>query len=285
MEIMAGRGTENKAVYLDASHMGAAFVEEKFPGMVERVKDIGKDLAREKVEVTPTAHYQMGGARIDVDCQVNLKGLLVAGEDAGGTHGANRLGGNGICDSTVYGCRAGDKAAELALQERLYPIRESQAEHIRMRWIKPFVLDSGENIYPLRDQLEDLMWEKVGLVRKGDALKEAIVELDALLERVDHAFVENKYLARYNMEWNNIIDVTNLITVSRMAANSALYREESRGAHYRADFPETNNTDWLINIYLNKKDDHDIELTQKPVILNRFKKEQIEDAFFEKVKK
>jgi len=115
MEIMAGRGTENNAVYLDASHMGAEFVEQKFPGMVERVKDIGKDLAREKVEVTPTAHYQMGGVRIDTDCQSNLRGLLACGEDAGGVHGANRLGGNGICDSTVYGRRAGDAAAALAV--------------------------------------------------------------------------------------------------------------------------------------------------------------------------
>ena len=125
MEIMAGRGTENSAVYLDVSHLGAEFVEKTFPGMVERVKDIGKDLAREKVEVTPTAHYQMGGVKVDTHCQSNLKGLLVCGEDAGGTHGANRLGGNGICDSTVYGRRAGDVAAALALEEDMHPHQDS----------------------------------------------------------------------------------------------------------------------------------------------------------------
>jgi fumarate reductase flavoprotein subunit len=285
MEITAGRGTENNGVYIDASHLGARFVEEKFPGMVERVKDIGKDLAREKVEVTPTAHYQMGGARIDINCQSSLKGLLVAGEDAGGVHGANRLGGNGICDSTVYGSRVGDFAAELALHERLHPARESQSEEIRMRWLTPFFQESGENIYPIRDELENLMWEKVGLVRTGVNLTKALDQLDELLEKVGHAVVRNRHLARYNMEWNHIIDFTNLITVSRMVAKSALYRAESRGAHYREDFPATDNKNWLINILLRKKDGFDMELFQNPVVFTRFRKEDIKDEFFEKIKR
>lgn len=276
MEIMAGRGTENNGVYLDASHLGAAFVEEKFPGMVERVKDIGKDLAREKVEVTPTAHYQMGGAIIDTNCQSSLKGLLVAGEDAGGTHGANRLGGNGICDSTVYGRRAGDMAAELAAREHLFPFREAEAEKIRMRWLRPMTLESGENIYPIRDEIESLMWENVGLVRTGDGIREAIGRLDELLEKAGRAFVENRFIRQYNLEWNNIIDVTNLITVSRMVATSALLREESRGGHYREDFPKTDNDNWLINICQKRKDETGIELTQKPVEFNRLKREEIE---------
>ena len=285
MEIMAGRGTVNNAVYLDASHLGAKFVEEKFPGMVERVKDIGKDLARERVEVTPTAHYQMGGVRIDKDCQCSLKGLLVCGEDAGGVHGANRLGGNGICDSTVYGVRAGDRAAELVLQENLFSYRESQADKIRMRWVRPFLAESGEDVYAVREDIENLMWEKVGLVRNGEGLKKAAGRLDELLERVKRASLQERSLTRFNMEWNHIIDVTNLITVSKMVATSAARRRESRGAHYREDFPETDNENWLMNIYMRKSDGLDMEVTQKPVILNRFKKEDIEDQFFERVKK
>ena len=284
MEIMAGRGTENSAVYLDVTHLGAEFVEKTFPGMVERVKDIGKDLAREKVEVTPTAHYQMGGVRVDTHCRTNLKGLLVCGEDAGGTHGANRLGGNGICDSTVYGRRAGDVAAALALEEDIHPHQDSQAEKIRMRWLKPFLPGPGENVYEIRDEIENLMWEKAGLVRKGDKLKEAADRLDELLEKIDGANVTDRYMAQYNMEWNNIIDVTNLISVCRMVVNSAHRREESRGAHYREDFPETDNEDWLKNIYQRKGDGFEIELTEKPVDLHRIKKEELEDRFFEKVK-
>ena len=252
--------------------------------MVERVKDIGKDLAREKVEVTPTAHYQMGGVKIDTDCQCNLKGLLVCGEDAGGTHGANRLGGNGICESTVYGRRAGDVAAGLAMEEYLHPHQDSQAEKIRMRWLKPFLRGSGENVYDIRDEIENLMWEKAGLVRNGDKLREAAGRLDELLEKIDSTNVADRYVARYNMEWNNIIDVTNLITVCRMVVNSAQCRKESRGAHYREDFPETDNEDWLKNIYQRKGEGFQLELTQKPVVLNRFKREEIEDRFFEKIK-
>jgi succinate dehydrogenase / fumarate reductase flavoprotein subunit/fumarate reductase flavoprotein subunit len=277
MEIMAGRGTENEGLYLDASHLGAKFVEEKFPGMVERVKDIGKDLAREKVEITPTSHYQMGGVKIDIHCRSNLKGLLVAGEDAGGTHGANRLGGNGICDSTVFGRRAGDMAAELALQENLHPFRESQAEEIRMRWLRPFLLESGQDIYPIRDEIKNLMWEKVGLVRTGTEMEEAIGRLDELAQDVGRARVENRQLVRFNMEWQNIIDVTNSIAVCTMVAYSALHREESRGAHYREDFTETDNESWLVNIHLNRKGEHAMELTTEPANLSRLKKEDLEN--------
>jgi fumarate reductase flavoprotein subunit len=284
MEIMAGRGTKNNAVYIDVTHLGAEFVEKTFPGMVERVKDIGKDLAREKVEVTPTAHYQMGGVSVDTHCQCNLKGLLVCGEDAGGTHGANRLGGNGICDSTVYGRKAGDVAAALALEEDLHPHEDSQAEKIRMRWQRPFLRGSGEDVYQIRDEIEGLMWEKAGLVRNGKKLTEAADRLTTLLEKMGHTNVADRYRAQYNMEWNSIIDVTNLITVCRMVVNSARCREESRGAHYRDDFPETDNENWLKNIYQIKGDGFQLDLTQKPVMLNRFKREAIEDSFFEKVK-
>ena len=276
MEIMAGRGTENSGLYLDASHLGAKFVEEKFPGMVERVKDIGRDLAREKVEITPTSHYQMGGVKIDIHCRSNLKGLLVAGEDAGGTHGANRLGGNGICDSTVFGRRAGDMAAELAFQENLHPFRESQAERIRMRWLRPFLNESGLDIYPIRDEIKNLMWEKVGLVRTGKQIEEAIARLHELAEDVDRTRVENRQLVKYNMEWHNIIDVTNSIAVCTMVAHSALRREESRGAHYREDFTGTDNKNWLVNIHLARKGERGIQLSTKPVNLTRLKMEDLE---------
>jgi fumarate reductase flavoprotein subunit len=123
------------------------------------------------------------------------------------------------------------------------------------------------------------------LVRTGKKLEEAIGRLDELLVKAQSASVANRSLARYNMEWNNIMDITNLITISRMVANSALYREESRGAHYREDFPATDNENWLVNIYIKKKENFHLELTQKPVVLNRFKRESIKDQFFEKVKR
>src|SRR6185312_1853217 len=114
LEIMAGRGTPEGGVLVDISHLGAEEVERRFPGMVARTRLIGHDLARGPVPVSPTAHFHMGGAVIDVDCRTAIDGLLVAGEDAGGVHGANRLGGNGVAESTVFGARAGETAARLA---------------------------------------------------------------------------------------------------------------------------------------------------------------------------
>jgi len=166
----------------------------------------------------------------------------------------------------------------------MHPHEDSQAEKIRMRWLKPFLSGSGENVYEIRDEIENLMWEKAGLVRNGDKLKEAANRLDVLLEKIGSAHVADRYMAQYNMEWNSIIDVTNLITVCRMVVSSAHCREESRGAHYRDDFPETDNEDWLKNIYQKKGDGLELDLTQRPVVLNRFKREEIEDRFFEKVK-
>lgn len=269
VEIMAGRGTGEGGVLLDPSHLGAKFVEENFPGMCERVRDMGRDLAREGAVVSPTAHYMMGGAKQDIYCQTNLEGLLVAGEDAGGTHGANRLGGNGICDAIVFGRRAGDTAAELAAQQELHPYRQAQAEEIKARWLKPFPINSKEGIYPVRDELKDLTWRDMGVVRTGRQLEGAVRRLDELMEWIEHIGLASKRLKTYNMEWNDIINVTNWVTVGRMLANSALYRKESRGAHYREDFPDTDDKNWLCNIYLRKKNASDIELSSKPVEFTR----------------
>ncbi|MCG8400754.1 MAG: FAD-binding protein [Firmicutes bacterium] len=274
MEIMAGRGTENSGVMLDMRHLGAAFVEKKFPGMCERVMDIGKDLARETVEVSPTAHFQMGGARIDINCRSSLQGLLVAGEDAGGVHGSNRLGGNGICESTVFGRRAGDTAAALAEQDYLRPYRQEQVEEIKKRWLACFKRTSGVDIYPVRDEIKKLMWEKVGVVRAGAKLTEAVARLEELLEMAGGAFVANRDLKRYNLEWQEIINVTNWITVGRLVADAALLRTESRGSHYREDYQETDNQKWLVNI-CQKKDGGQIKNYAREVNASRFTAEEI----------
>ncbi len=278
MEIMAGRGTKNDGVMIDMTHLGAEFVEKKFPGMCERVKDINKDLAREPVEVSPTAHFQMGGVKIDIDCQSSLKGLIVAGEDSGGVHGANRLGGNGICESTTFGRRAGDTAAALAEQEILMPYMQEQVEEIKRRWLKFYKRTDGIDIYPIRDEIKLLMWEKVGVVRDGKKLQEAINRLDELLEMTEQAYVANRTLSRYNMEWNEIVNVTNWVTVARLVATPALLRTESRGSHYRSDNTETDNQNWLSNIYLKNKGNMEIESTIKPIIATRFSADIIRKA-------
>ena len=237
LEIVAGRGTPANGVYLDASHLGEDFLKANFPGMVERCADYGFDLLHERVEVSPSAHYQMGGVRIDLDCRSNLEGLFVAGEDSGGVHGANRLGGNGVADSIVYGGRAGDAMADYVLGREILRTPVDGP-----RWQCP-VRETGESPFALRKELEDLMWEKVGLVRRGVDLRSAIEDLNRLGERAESARVDSL------PAWNAALDLANLIAVGSMVAHSALIRTESRGAHFREDYPSSDPA-WLKNIVL-----------------------------------
>src|SRR5689334_7366705 len=165
LEIMAGRGTPSGGVYIDVSHLDHAWVEKNFHGMVERCRDYGFDLVHDRVEVSPSAHYQMGGVAIGVDCQTSLEGLFAAGEDAGGVHGANRLGGNGVADSIVYGGLAGNSMAEFVMGRALPAVSEAQIREMGERWAAALGREKGENVFELRRELEDLMWEKVGVVR------------------------------------------------------------------------------------------------------------------------
>ena len=137
MEIMAGRGTPSGGVYIDVSHLDHDFVERSFPGMVERCHDYGFDLVHDRVEVSPSAHYQMGGVAIDVDCRTSIECLFAAGEDAGGVHGANRLGGNGVADSIVFGGRAGDSMADFVAGRELPAVSDAQVRELGERWAAP----------------------------------------------------------------------------------------------------------------------------------------------------
>lgn len=268
MEIAAGRGTKDGGLWIDVSHLGAEFVEKNFTGMRDRCLRIGFDLARERVEVCPTAHFNMGGVRINRDGFTNLAGLFAAGEDSSGVHGANRLGGNGVAESTVFGARVGDvvvqwvKDADLTTAERGQPERaQKQADAFLER-------QQGENPFALREELGKVMWDRVGIVRHGDRLKQAIQEIAVLQERA--AKVASKGGRMFNLGWQQALDITNLLTASELIARSALTREDSRGAHYREDFPEPDNANWLKNIYLTRNDTG-IKAWTEPVRLERLK--------------
>ena len=246
-EVAEGRGTANEAVYLDVSHLGAEFVERAFPGMVERCRSLGMDLAREPVEVGATAHFQMGGAAIDTDCGTGIAGLLVAGEDAGGVHGANRLGGNGVAESTVFGARAGDTAAALCGQRsHLPPWPARGAEAVARAALAPLGRERGEDPYDLRDALRDLMWRDVGLVRTGEGLRRAAAQIAALRERFAAVCVAGG--RAFNPEWQVALDVGNMLTVAELVTQAALLRDESRGSHYRADYPAPDDARWRRNV-------------------------------------
>jgi len=171
LEMMAGRGFEHGGVHLVASHLGAKFVEKNFPGMCERCSIFSYDLARKPVPVCPTAHYMMGGSVIDKKCYTSLEGLFCAGEDSGGTHGANRLGGNGIADSCVFGRLAGKAMAEYLGKGMAIPEADgAQVKRLIAEYGKPFDRDKGPLHFELRDRLRELNWDKVGIVRSKKGL-------------------------------------------------------------------------------------------------------------------
>jgi succinate dehydrogenase / fumarate reductase flavoprotein subunit/fumarate reductase flavoprotein subunit len=248
MEITAGRGTPAGGIYLDVTHLGRERIEREFAGMLERCLDFGYDLRTEPVQVSPTAHFHMGGAQIDTACHSTLDGLLVAGEDAGGVHGANRLGGNGVAESTVFGAIAGETAAREASDLPLPHVDAEHAQACEQHALAPLETDHGEDPYALRARLESLMWDRVGLVRDDSGLRAALAEIEDLRARCSAIAAGGQ--PRHNLAWAEALDVRNLLEVAALTARSALERTESRGAHYRADFPSTDDARWLCNVYL-----------------------------------
>jgi len=271
MEIMAGKGTANGAVLIDASVMGPEFVEKNFPGMVERCRDYGFDLAHQRVEVSPTAHFFMGGAQIDTRGHTNLEGLYAAGEDAGGVHGANRLGGNGISDSTVFGGIAGDAMANEVIGRELAPFDAHQVAEIIKQAEAPLGRE-GLDLYPLREALRLSNWEKLGIIRDEKGLREALQTIQELREKMEQVGVPGSPV--FNIPWNDWLNLRNQLDVSEMIGQSALERKESRGAHYRSDFPKKNNGEYLKNFFI-KREKGKMKIYDRPVVLNRLKPEEI----------
>jgi succinate dehydrogenase / fumarate reductase flavoprotein subunit/fumarate reductase flavoprotein subunit len=189
----------------------------------------------------------MGGVCIDRDGQTNLEGLYAAGEDAAGVHGANRLGGNGVAESTVYGARVGEAAArwvKTASHDLPRPDQIAAARAAADRFLEH---PSGENPFALREELGKVMWDHAGIVRDGVKLALAIQEISTLRERATGLSAPGG--RAFNLGWQQALDLRNLLTASYLIARSALTREDSRGAHYRDDFPDTNNLKWLGNIH------------------------------------
>lgn len=237
-EMRAGRISPNGGVYIQMSHLGPENVRQQFKGMVERCSDCGFDLAGGLVEVVPTAHYMMGGVVFSADCNTELTGLFAAGEDTGGVHGANRLGGNGVANSTVFGGIAGDSMAAWVKGNGIIrepdeaAIEQSIASHLA-----PFANSPG-NVESIREALFDCMWQDVGILRTAEGLQRALVTLTELDAQLSNTGVADGDRA-FNLSWHDWLNLRSLIAVSRVIATSALAREDSRGAHFREDHPGT----------------------------------------------
>jgi fumarate reductase flavoprotein subunit len=236
-EIRKGNVTPHGGLYLSMSHLGAPEVAKQFKGMVERCADCGFDLAGGLVEVVPTAHYMMGGVEFAPDCTTALDGLFVAGEDSGGVHGANRLGGNGVANSTVFGAVAGDEmAAWVKTASHREPDRAAIDAAIQF-CERPFRQGAATSLEPLRERLYGVMWEKVGILRDAASLLEAQADLNALDRALDAWSLPHAERA-FNLTWHDWLNLKSLVAVSRAIALAASARRESRGAHFRTDFPE-----------------------------------------------
>ncbi len=236
-EMQAGRTTPNGGLYIAMGHLGREKVAKQFKGMVERCADCGFDLAGGLVEVVPTAHYLMGGIECAVDTATELPGLFVAGEDAGGIHGANRLGGNGVANSTVFGGIAGDiMPGWIAKNPGHRAPDESIIEAEMARALHPFSKSRGD-INSIREELLNLMWDDVGIIRDATGVKRGYARLEEMETELLASGIADRNRG-FNLTWHDWLNLRSLIEVSKVIALAAMQRENSRGAHYRDDFKE-----------------------------------------------
>lgn len=265
-EMQAGRTGPHGGLFITMRHLDPVVVRREFKGMVERCADVGFDLVGGLVEVTPTAHYMMGGLQFGPDTATALPGLFAAGEDTGGVHGANRLGGNGVANSTVFGGIAGQSLAAWAKGQKSWaepdPTLVAAAQEQALR---PLSLPPGD-VYGLRTRLLDLMWEKVGIIRQRSGLEHALASLDSLAAEVAEIGVAGG--GAFNITWQDRLNLENQILVSRAIAAAALARDDSRGAHYRADYPQCDALDQSANTLVSLSANH-LTVSTAPVRFTR----------------
>ena len=253
-EILEGRGTPNGAVYLDIRHKGADYIKKKLPSMYFQFLEFaGVDITKERMEVAPTVHYQMGGVRADPEtAQTSVEGLYAAGEVACGLHGANRLGGNSLSDILVFGRRAGIAAGEYV--RGVQPVEVSGEELMNeiSRVLAPFSVSNGTNPFELKERIASAMWRYVGIMRNEQDLRKGLEEIRWIKQ--DAKRVQAKGKRAYNQSWVESLEVGNMAFDCEAIISSAIERKESRGAHTRSDYPKKNDSEELANIITKLKD-------------------------------
>jgi fumarate reductase flavoprotein subunit len=269
-QMREGRTTTNGGVYISMAHLGPDNVRRQFKGMVERCADCGFDLAGGRVEVVPTAHYMMGGVEFAPDCTTEREGVYVAGEDSGGVHGANRLGGNGVANSTVFGGIAGEtmgKARRVAHRE---PDGDALLASLA-RALRPFDGGSGgHELEAIRDRLHAVMWDDAGIVRDAASLARAEAALADLASALDdYRLPEAAHDRRFNMTWHDWLNLANLVSVSQVIVRAAQARENSRGAHFRADFPAAGDLATSTYTRVRARSDRTLDVEAVPVRFTR----------------
>jgi succinate dehydrogenase / fumarate reductase, flavoprotein subunit len=271
-EVREGRGSPHGGVFLDISWISSKLsgaeehIKKKLPSMYHQFKQLADiDITKEPMEVGPTTHYVMGGIRVDGDTQMSsVPGLFAAGEVGAGLHGANRLGGNSLSDLLVFGMRAGKYAAEFAGRQSSPRVDSQQADAIVRTALEPFDRrDGGEGPYQVEHDLQTMMQELVGIVRREEEMRRALDGLKALQERARKVSVTGN--REYNPGWHTALDLQNLLTVSEIVARAALERKESRGGHFRDDFPEKDPAYGKFNIVVKRGSNGEMEVVREPI--------------------
>lgn len=262
VQVLDGKGSPNGGTYLSLRHLPENllnFSAEWFPSNMANwryggfnMKDFLPDLTKDAIETSPASHFWNGGIKINERCETNIPGLFAAGEGTGSIMGANRISGNALTMTQVWGHRAGAFAAEYAKQVGHLAVGIDQVAKIKENIFKPLNKDAGYSAVTTRLDLQQLAWLKVGVVREQTGLEEALGQLKKINDEVlPNIAVTTKSLA-CNREWMEAIQLRNLTLIMELVARSSLARTESRGALYRRDFPKTDNINWLKNIIVEK---------------------------------
>jgi succinate dehydrogenase / fumarate reductase, flavoprotein subunit len=283
-EVKAGRGSPHGGVFLDISWIkekipnAAEHIKKKLPSMYHQFMQLANlDITKEPMEVGPTTHYIMGGVRVDAETQMsNVAGLFAAGEVAAGLHGANRLGGNSLSDLLVFGKRAGEFAAKFSREFQGRAVDDAQIEDAAREALEPFELGeesqaNGEGPYSVQHDLQEMMQHLVGIVRREEEMFRALDGLENLQERARNVVVYGH--REYNPGWHTALDLKHLMTVSEAVTRAAIERKESRGGHFRDDFPTKDPNEGRMNIVLSKAEDGSMRIRREqiPVMPERLK--------------
>ncbi|MBM3279640.1 MAG: fumarate reductase/succinate dehydrogenase flavoprotein subunit [Candidatus Handelsmanbacteria bacterium] len=271
-EIKEGRGTEHQGVYLDISWIkerlphAEEHIKRKLPSMYHQFKQLADiDITRQPMEVGPTTHYMMGGIRVDADSQMStVPGLFAAGECGAGLHGANRLGGNSLSDLLVFGKRAGVHAAQYAKEHGAAAVDESQIDEEMRLALAPFERGAqGENPYQIEHELQDRMQELVGIVRQEGEMQRALEIIHQLEARRQRVGVTGN--REFNPGWHTALDLRNMLAVSEAVTRAALERQESRGAHFREDYPNKDPEAGKFNVAVRQGADGRMQIERRPL--------------------
>ncbi|MEX2307416.1 MAG: fumarate reductase/succinate dehydrogenase flavoprotein subunit [Pirellulales bacterium] len=265
-EIREGRGSPHGGVLLDiATRRSAEDIKKKLPSMYHQFKELADvDITTAPMEVGPTCHYMMGGVRVHPETQEStVPGLFAAGEAGGGMHGANRLGGNSLSDLLVFGQRAGEYAAREAATAAFGQINQDEVEHVAAESLRCFGDAKGENPYTVHEELRAMMQNLVGIVRTEEDLKTAIDKIQGLRQRAANARVGGNI--QFNPGWHLALDLKNMLDISEAVSRAALERKESRGAHTREDYPETDPQWGKVNVIVRQTPPGEIQVVREPL--------------------